>query len=940
MVVKDLSVHLQQRPMSSSATSLDAGVEQLAQLGTIISSTFGAVRQRFDEVLEQSEQRAGDVVGEFDKQKETLTSLERSVTTLNADVEALRAHVGTLVGSVQDLTVKCDDVATTAIATAKEAAMSAATAAATAAAAAQKQAEAEANAPPIDGDAAAAAAAAVPGDFDERVQAAVAPLVERIDKLESLLAQQLLFNDDLTEGFKQIEAEIKAITPAPTGDPAAPPTRPASARLLVSRPVSARPLSALPPPSSVSTIDEEKIRDLLAEMSLVSSQKAIEGAAETAQLRDDTAQLRARLTALEDDFKEQKESTQYTQKFTENQIADLEASVVETNRSCTGQVQDLAALVAAVQEAAQAAQAYGAAIKRIQNSMNDAAADIDEIKYKQAFAQDGDYPGGQNQSNAQKDALGGAAGNGAVIDAELAALKQRLMDLRDDLDTGLDAFADAHAADPEGSEAFESEFIAKVAEFADHLDGVVMAFDRKGPPDTVLDGVFRPLDLLTIEMEQLFELDKASVTAMGITFDDLTPEESTRPLRNTLQSVFKMSLPVLDYRVDKITIRRRVEKLETLVRDKADVYLLSELEHELRGAVNAKADRQELLTIASKKVSIGELQRLKDQLMKQIVGLRGEDHAAAKAQATSGATAVGSIMSSAEMQEYAAELKRLKERFDVFHNLHEDLATQCDLYVPREEVEQALRALLNEMKLMKTNSVAPDHMKEALKLKANNAEVQKCVVLFVFSVHGADAVFVPFSSLPLACRLVGALTAALGDVAGKTNVASAVHARCLVCDKPVKSILLAPISTSKRAYSPERSAANHHSGGVGGFYDKGLDRAGGSLVSSASQGSAWGSNVGPGASASIGDPSAALAGGPETTTGHNNNTTDAATKPSATAKYSSDFTIIRNSIDLPAIDDSRSPVRAVNSGSAQQAKQRIRAGAGGGMGGNYALDSR
>ena len=189
-------------------------------------------------------------------------------------------------------------------------------------------------------------------------------------------------------------------------------------------------------------------------------------------------------------------------------------------------------------------------------------------------------------------------------------------------------------------------------------------------------------------------------------------------------------------------------------------------------------------------------------------------------------------------------------------------------------------------------------------------------------------------------RLVGALTAALGDVAGKTNVASAVHAKCLVCDKPVKSISLAPISTSKRAYSPERSAANHHSGGVGGFYDKGLDRAGGSLVSSASHGSAWGSHVGPGASASVEDHSATLAVGPETTTTNNNATDAAATKPSVTSKYSSDFTIIRNSIDLPPIDDSRSPTRATGGSSAQQAKQRIRAGAGGGMGGNYTQDSR
>ena len=181
-------------------------------------------------------------------------------------------------------------------------------------------------------------------------------------------------------------------------------------------------------------------------------------------------------------------------------------------------------------------------------------------------------------------------------------------------------------------------------------------------------------------------------------------------------------------------------------------------------------------------------------------------------------------------------------------------------------------------------------------------------------------------------RLVGALTAALGDIAGKSNVASAVHAKCLVCDKPVKSISLAPISTSKRSYSPERSSNNQYSGGVGGFYDKGLDRRENSLAT-ASQGSAWGSHViGPTASSADEVPVLPSAG-PET-----------ASTSTKAAKFSSDFTIVRNSIDLPPIDDViRSPSRVIGQGGGgvvQQIKQRIRAGAGGGLGLNYSQDSR
>jgi hypothetical protein len=88
-------------------------------------------------------------------------------------------------------------------------------------------------------------------------------------------------------------------------------------------------------------------------------------------------------------------------------------------------------------------------------------------------------------------------------------------------------------------------------------------------------------------------------------------------------------------------------------------------------------------------------------------------------------------------------LKKLTRRFDILHNLQEDLIGQCEKLVPREEVEQALRALLNELKTIKNNSVTSDVLKESLKAKANAAEVQKYerrLSLFTFDY----SVFAPF----------------------------------------------------------------------------------------------------------------------------------------------------------------------------------------------------
>jgi hypothetical protein len=67
------------------------------------------------------------------------------------------------------------------------------------------------------------------------------------------------------------------------------------------------------------------------------------------------------------------------------------------------------------------------------------------------------------------------------------------------------------------------------------------------------------------------------------------------------------------------------------------------------------------------------------------------------------------------------------------------------------------------------------------------------------------------------------LTSALGDITGNKDVASAVYSRCLICDKPVKSLVLAPLTSNKgpRAFSPDRSS-NQYS--AGGYYDKSIDK--------------------------------------------------------------------------------------------------------------------
>jgi hypothetical protein len=93
-----------------------------------------------------------------------------------------------------------------------------------------------------------------------------------------------------------------------------------------------------------------------------------------------------------------------------------------------------------------------------------------------------------------------------------------------------------------------------------------------------------------------------------------------------------------------------------------------------------------------------------------------------------------------------------------------------------------MRAVIHEVKTLKSSAITTNTFTEALKRKAEEADVQ---------------------------RLIKSLTEAMGNVDGRTG-SSIVHTKCLVCDAPVNTLIAPNMSNNM---SPPR--------GVG--YDKKLD---------------------------------------------------------------------------------------------------------------------
>jgi hypothetical protein len=107
------------------------------------------------------------------------------------------------------------------------------------------------------------------------------------------------------------------------------------------------------------------------------------------------------------------------------------------------------------------------------------------------------------------------------------------------------------------------------------------------------------------------------------------------------------------------------------------------------------------------------------------------------------------------------------------------LQSDCKGFVVKEEVTEALKAIVLEIKSLRKNTVTHIVFNEKLKLKCDSIEME---------------------------RLVKNLADVLGDINLTSNEVAAFHSKCLICDKPVTA------SANKRDRS--KTAPSSGAGGV------------------------------------------------------------------------------------------------------------------------------
>jgi len=251
-------------------------------------------------------------------------------------------------------------------------------------------------------------------------------------------------------------------------------------------------------------------------------------------------------------------------------------------------------------------------------------------------------------------------------------------------------------------------------------------------------------------------------------------------LPELLQEACGKTVEILGEKIEKYDLSSRIDELSTLILSKVDIPIFIKMEEDLRIALTLKADQKQMENALDKKTSVTDMQKFREYVTDEIDAMRAMLATSTQRMPTVTANyQQSSGQSSAELEALANALSQRMDR--LFKNMQEN-NSKLGGFVPRQEIETALQALLNEVKAVKNACVDKDALEEKLMFKADEAKVE---------------------------RLLAALEGTVGD---PISTHSAAIQKCLVCDKPVNPFqqqsTTRPNSPTSYFDKPTSSSAN------------------------------------------------------------------------------------------------------------------------------------
>jgi hypothetical protein len=303
--------------------------------------------------------------------------------------------------------------------------------------------------------------------------------------------------------------------------------------------------------------------------------------------------------------------------------------------------------------------------------------------------------------------------NRSMLD-RIAKLKESWARIYSELVFALENLNDNEFDKPDARNVLSGElhpFFQKAKELSYALEDGLDDFTPRETLELTLKKLFPSLDRIHEIAEDMVNLDdKARNSAsLDYCFDDLLCSDLTPSLRGLIADASISSLPVLDEGVAKIKLQRRLNRVTRDMEKKPDKVDVAEMESDLKRLLHQKVDVTEFMTITSKLASSTELQRLSAMIT--------DGHAAGLG------TAIHHEPPKPLMEQ--PEFLQLLERFNSLANKQFELEAKTDKLVPKDEVHEALKAVVSEIKNLRKNCVLMPVFREGLKTKADATEVDR-----------------------------------------------------------------------------------------------------------------------------------------------------------------------------------------------------------------------
>ncbi|RYG64633.1 hypothetical protein EON64_13580 [archaeon] len=267
----------------------------------------------------------------------------------------------------------------------------------------------------------------------------------------------------------------------------------------------------------------------------------------------------------------------------------------------------------------------------------------------------------------------------------------------------------------------QKQFFKLSLELVSVLDTSIEDFVPRESLDATLKTLYPTLLKIYDQAEVLLDMDTKArrSTSLDYCFDDIICSDLSTSLKNYVKEAVQASMPILDECIHKVSLHKQLKRALELLEQKADRATLHHADQDIRNLIAHKVDHQEFIAVTTKLASSTEVQRLQAQITDRLSSAGGTAmHGSVVATGGEGAQVVLT-----EQPEFIS----MQERFGALSNKLVDLQQNQGELVSKEEVHEALKAIIGEVKNIRRNCVMLPVFKEGLKLKADAIELERYI---------------------------------------------------------------------------------------------------------------------------------------------------------------------------------------------------------------------